>query len=344
MVGLGVLRIVDEQEGRYTLRNPNVLLLMGTKEEIADNLLRNREPPQEFERELFRARHPQKPDDPSRSPLTFQQEDLLRAERNGVSLVCGLVASGLDDVLPFLKARGTSDSVIELRDLLDYRQFESELKRLHPQRPAGTTIYLVPDTAPWSEKWVQVALDQIRMLRAKGRYIQIVFIAAPGHLWQLQSELKNLYRAGLQWISLRPWRKRFLRQWMADVGFINDPDVCEQIAKQTGGWKILLGRLHALEQETGNLEVSLEKLEREFDDEDVSRKLPCFGLDSLAQFGEAATFEELEVLLIDDYGMDGDTLQRSLEWAETLHLVRRVGRSAWQIDSVVARALHRTGG
>ena len=256
-------------------------------------------------------------------------------------------------MLPFLKARGTSDSVVELRDLLDYRQFGSELKRLHPQRPAGTTIYLVPDTAPWSEKWVQVALDQIRMLRAKGRYMQIVFIAAPAHLWQVQSELRKLYRARLQWISLRPWRRGFLRQWMSDVGFINDPDVCEQIAKQTGGWNVFLGRLHALEQETGNLEVSLEKLEREFDDRDMSWKLQCFGLDSpdaqnmlrcLAQFGEATTFEELEVLLIDDYAMDSVTLERSLEWAEALHLVRRVGRSSWQIDPVVARALHQTDG
>ena len=351
MVGLGVLRTVHEQDSRYTLRNPNVLLLMGTKEEIADNLLRNREPPQEFERELFRARHPQKPDEPSRSPLTFQQEDLLRAERNGVSLICGLLASGFDDVLPFLKARGANDSVVELRDLIDYRQFENELRRLHRQRPAGTTVYVVPDSVPWSEKWVQVALGQIRMLRAKGRYMQIAFMIDPAHLWQLQSELKELNRVGLQWISLRPWRKGFLRQWMADVGFRNDPDVCEQIAKQTGGWKILLARLHALEQETGNLEVSLEKLKKEFDDESEPQQLKRFGLDNLdvrnvlrclAHLGEA-TFEDLKVV-VDDFGIDGDALQRSLEWAELLHLVLRVGRSAWQMDSVGARVLRRAGG
>ena len=351
MVGLGVLRTVGEQEGRYTLRNPNVLLLMGTRDEIADNLLRNREPPQEFERELFRARHPQRPDKPSRSPLTFQQEDLLRAERNGVSLICGLIASGFDDVLPFLRARGTSDAVIELRDLVDYHRFGSELKRLHRQRPTGTTIYVVPDTVPWSEMWVRVALDQIRMLRAKGRYMQIVFMADPWHLWQLQAELKELGRAGLQWISLRPWRKGFLRQWMADVGFRDDPETCEKITTETGGWKVLLGRLHALEQETGNLEVSIEKLKTEFDDENVPQQLRCFGLDSpdvrnalrcLAHFDEA-TLEELSAF-VDDYGVDGNTLRKGLEWAELLHLVRRVGRGAWQMDSVAARVLYRADG
>ena len=351
MVGLGVLRTVSEQEGRYTLRNSNVLLFMGTKDEIADNLLRSREPPQVFERELFRARHPQKSDGPSRSPLTLQQEDLLRAERNGVSLVCGLVASGFDDVLPFLRARGTSDAIVELRDLIDYHKFESELKRLHPQRQAGTTIYVIPDTVPWSEMWVQVALDQVRTLRAKGRYMQIMFMADPGHLWQLQSELKELNRAGLQWISLRPWRRGFLRQWMADAGFGDDPDVCDRIIEQTGGWKVLLGRLHALEQETGNLEVSLETLEKEFGDEKILQQLQCFGLDNLdiqntlrclAHFGEA-TFEELEAF-VDDYGIDGDSLRRGLEWGELLHLVLRVGRGAWRMDSVAARVLHRADG
>ena len=352
MAGLGVLRTVDEKDGRYTLRNANVLLLMGSKEEIADNLLRNREPPQEFERELFRARHPQKPDGPSRSPLTFQQEDLLRAERNGVSLICGLAASGIDDVIPFLKARGADGSVIELENLMDQRQFEGELKRLHPQRTEGTTIYVVPHSVPWSEKWVQVALAQIAMLRAKGRYMQIVFMMDPMHLWQLLSGLEEFNRAGIQWISLRPWRKRFLRQWMVDVGFGNDSDVCEQIAERTGGWQILLERLYGLEQGTGNVKDSLERLEEEFDDENTLQQQQHFGLDvpeiqnalrCLSEIGGEAGFEDLREL-VDDYGIGGGTLQRSLEWAELLHLVRRVGRSAWRMDSVAARVLHRAGG
>ena len=113
MAGLGVLRVVNEQDGRYTLRNPNVLLLMGTKDEIAEKLLSNREPPQEFEREHFRARDPKKSnDDSSRSPLTFQQEDILRAERNGISLICGIPASGFNNVISFLEARIGKDAVI----------------------------------------------------------------------------------------------------------------------------------------------------------------------------------------------------------------------------------------
>ena len=349
MVGLGVLRTVGEQKDRYTLRNANVLSLMGTNEEIAEHLLSEREPAQEFEREFFRARHPKKSDGPSRCPLTFRQEDLLRAERNGVSVVCGVEVSGFGDVLPFLKARGGNDSVVELGVLINQQEFEKELQHHYSQRSNGTTIYVVSDSVPWSEKWVQVALDRVGKLRAKGKYVQVVFMTDPGYLWQMFSELKELNRTGLQWISLRPWRKGFLRQWMADVGFSNDPDLCHE---RTGGWEGMLKRLYDLNQKTGDLEASLERLENEFCGENALQLLKQFGLDdphvqkalgALAKLGEAVPFEGLKEFVGED-GVDGGTLQKRLEWAEMLHLVRRLGPNIWQMDAIAARVLKLAGG
>ncbi len=46
MVGLGILRTV--RHGYYTLRSPNIVLLMGTLEQIEAELLRDREPPIEY--------------------------------------------------------------------------------------------------------------------------------------------------------------------------------------------------------------------------------------------------------------------------------------------------------
>ena len=42
MIGLGVLRSVDEG-GRYTLRNPNILLLLGNIDDIERALVKDRE-------------------------------------------------------------------------------------------------------------------------------------------------------------------------------------------------------------------------------------------------------------------------------------------------------------
>ncbi len=350
MVGLGVLRTVDKGKARYTLRNANVLNLMGTKDEIAHNLLSEREPPQEFEREFFRARHPQKADGPSRSPLTFQQEDLLRAERNGISVVCGLKASGFDDIVPFLKVRAEA-SVVELGDLVNLQAFEKELHNHYSQREEGTTIYVVSDSVPWGEKWVQVALDRVGKLRAKGKYVQVVFMTDPRHLWELFSALEELNRDGLQWISLRPWQQNFLHQWMADVGFGNDPDIRKQIAERTGRWKVLLERLHDLKQKMGNLKASLDGLEDEFRGENAAQLLKQFGLDdpraqkalgTLAKLGGAVSLEDLKELVGDD-GLDGGTVQKGLEWAELLHLVRREGPNRWQMDEIAARVLTLAG-
>ena len=355
MAGLGVLRAVDEQDARYTLRNPNVLLLMGTKDEIAENLLRNREPPQEFEREHFRARYSQKSNEEfSRSPLTFQQEDILRAERNGISLICGIPAAGFDNVISFLEARVGNDYVIQLKSINEQREFEKELKGLLSKRPDGTTICVIPHGVPWSEKWVQFALEQVVRLSAKGRYLQIVFMTDPQHLWTLQSELKKLNSAGLRWISLRPWRGGFLRHWMDDVGFSNDSTIRDLIIKKTGGWKTLLERLYFLSQESVNLENSIIRLENEFTNGDASRLRKEFALNvpeannslkCLLEVGDKqheATTEQLMVFL-DDFGIDEDILQRSLEWAELLHLVHRTGQNAWQLDSIAARALSSIG-
>ncbi len=53
MVGLGVLRV--SSTGGFTLRSPNVLLLMGTLEEIEATLLQRRELPIEYEPATFRS-------------------------------------------------------------------------------------------------------------------------------------------------------------------------------------------------------------------------------------------------------------------------------------------------
>ena len=53
MVGLGVIRIVSP--GRYALRNPNILTLLGNKEEIEAELLKKRELPFDFNLASFRA-------------------------------------------------------------------------------------------------------------------------------------------------------------------------------------------------------------------------------------------------------------------------------------------------
>ena len=345
MVGLGVLRKADEHQ--YTLRNPNLLPFMGTVEEIENNLLRDRELPQQFDPAAFRAHDPRNSEGPSRSPLTYDQEGRLRASDNGVSVVCGLQSAGYDDVLRFLRQREASDSYVELAKSSDHLEFTKELDRHLDRRNEGTTIYAVPDNVPWSEKWVQLALETVGRLRSESRYARVLFMADPSHLFELLFALDGLTLEGLQWVPLRPWRKEFLSRWMEDVGFQDAPDRRTEVMIRTGGWSTLLTRLYDLVRDKGSLDSALDYFDEDVTDPDsIETRLRDFGLDHpirkkvllcLAQLGDA-DFDGLEAL-VDDEGVDLDSLRRVLKWAELLHLVRRVDEDSWEPDGVVARLL-----
>ena len=270
--------------------------------------------------------------------------------KNRVSIVCGLKASGYEDVLQI--SDGRVRRAIPLIDLTAIDRTIASSKRnsgvTTKQRPEGTTIYTVPDSVPWSEKWIQEALESIRKLQRKDKSVHVLFMADPVHLLQLLSSHDKLDRMGIQWIPLRPWGKGFLRQWMDDVGFVNSPEIRKSVVEQTGGCPILLRRLHNMEKATGNLESALNSLDAESMDTsknaDLQKEFGIDGLDvqtktllGLAQLGEE-DFSELKAFAEDD-GIDGETLRRTLNWAELLHVVRRVGKGRWRMDPVVARLL-----
>ena len=350
MVGLGVLRKVGDH--RYTLRNPNVLMLMGTAEEIEEHLLKPRELPQEVDPATFRAHDPRGTESPSRSPLTYQQEGSLRVMKNGVSILCGLPASGYEDVLRFLK-REKTDPVILLEKSTDHHEFEDELVRSYERRSEGTTIYVIPATIRWSKTWVERALERVRGARGLDRQgrrdksVRVLFMADAARLLQLDA-LDDLNLRGLEWVPLRPWRESFLLQWIADLGFPDAAEKCPKIVQNTGGWWALLRQLYNLVRETGSLDEGLERLEEDLRDlTNIQRLESQFSLDilgskknvlcDLAQF-KAADLADLRTLA-EDHEVDESTLMNILRWAELLHIVRRRGPAIWEIDGVVGRLL-----
>ena len=347
MTGLGILRKTASE--RYTLRNPNVLSLLGSSSDIADNLLAEREAPQDFDLELFRAHDPEYVDSPVRSPLTYQQENNLRTRRNGVSVVCGLRAAGYDDVLRFITRRRSEEAVVELTKPTSVTEFERELRSVQARRGEGTTIYVIPDTVPWSEAWVQTAMDSVRALRRRDKNVRVVFMADPQHLMQLMAPLEELSRAGpLEWVPLRPWREGFLRQWLDDVGFRGDATSRGAIVELTGGWPTLLTRLHEVVRVTGSVEAGMERLAEELkSDRSTGKWAALFGVEAgslqsgilrdLTQLGQA-DIDDLETVSESD-AVDRGTLSRFFRWAELLHLIKRRGQGTWQVDSVVALLL-----
>ncbi len=361
MDGLGVLRKVDDH--RYTLRNPNVLMLMGSSEEILETLLRPRNLPQETDPATFRAHDPSGGDSsPSRNPLTYQQEGSLRAMKNGVSIVCGLPASGYDDVPRFLSRSGFVVQLFDEKEFRDplgvgsltRRQFGDTLVSHYDGRSEGTTIYVVSSAVPWDKEWVGESLERVHNLNVRGRRdknVRVLFMANATRLLNLYSAREGLddlsFQGRLEWVPLRPWRAGFLLQWMNDLGIPDATEKCPKIIHHTGGWWALLQRFYHLVMKEGDFDVGLERLDSWLVDSsnrpliDEQFGLDCIGsrrevLRDLTEYG-AADFTELRTFA-EDRGVGADNLRNILRWAELLHIVRRAG-AKWEIDSVVGRLL-----
>ena len=88
LIGLGIFRRV--QGNRFTLRNANMLLLVGSQDQVLDELKRERELPPGYDAATFRSSFTTDPGDRSgparRSPITAKQESDLRTSGHGVTI------------------------------------------------------------------------------------------------------------------------------------------------------------------------------------------------------------------------------------------------------------------
>lgn len=347
MVSLGVLRPVDEHG--YNLRNPNVLLLMGTSEDIEAALLKERELPQDFEPNFFRAQLPREPHSLRRSPLTFGQEHTLLRKENGVTILAGSRAAGLDDIDVFLNERVSPDYLRYASPPMSLVDFLRRLDLLEKRKEGGTTLLVVPKDVEWDVGWVRLAVGRVERLRAPDRHVRVLFIAGPDLLRQNLAELRPLIDGmAVEVMSLRPWSDKFLRQWLEDIGITGaDSERRKRIDNATGLWPSLLFRCAASLGGRTDVETFLRGATHLVDQVDERRAtLVDLGLGSgteqttlrvLAELGELAEAEVSEYR--DFFEVDPDVVLRHLAWAELLHLAERVGARAWRVVPIVARLL-----
>lgn len=347
MVGLGVLR--EANPGRYTFRNPNVVAVLGTSEEIERELEREREKPLEYVPALFRRPDPVRGTDaPERSPLTVEQEEVLRARKNGASVVFAWELAGVAELKEFLLSRFGSRFFDMVSVDTDLAGFRHRLDALDRREPGGTTLICVEDEEAWSEQWLELALERCKNLRSQDRHVRFLFPAGPHRCWTL---LDDAGSTGLIWsgevdlVTLKPWADEALRQWFEDLALPCTPeDRRLRIPMITGCWPTVLYKLREFVRSGyRDWEETLRAAEHEA--LQLARRSEVFlssdpnlirAREILANLSElgTATSEDLVELTGDD-----KLVGRTLRWAELLHLVTRTADGAWKVDPVLARAL-----
>lgn len=358
MCELGVLRSVAG--GRYTMRSPNVISLLGTQEHILETLYdATKESPRiEYEAKTFRRVYDQHTKW-RRSPLTAAQESLLGApSANGLFVLFGTEAAGLGEVRPFLEVLATNVeaealSVAVIADLHDLTTLQGRLDRVMGEREEGLTLVMIDPQCPWSEEWVMKAGGMVaRRAGAKRRFVKVLFAGGPREAW-LWSDLseegrRRLEVLGLVEMSLSPWSDHAVRQWKKEAEFGENTDEdSERFRKATGHRCFFLhevGRLCIERPHQWKDEVARYRAALASDPSALNR----FGLlpevrpvlQAMAQYGDPLTTGDL-CNLIEMEGGRGpvDLIERVLRGADLLSLARPAGENRWALDTFLGRML-----
>ncbi len=375
MVELGVLRRTEatgNDTSRFSLRNSNVLALLGSLQDLEAKLEALDERPAPFElgpREI-RRRHGEK--GPLHRPLTLQQEHEIAGRsqqgtnRNEVVLVCGTEAAGVVQVRDFLLASrsreqssrpvGGIGAVERLKASRTRTAFEGHLRSRLKARRQETTVFLADaDIETWNENWLDAARRCLRSLRSRDRIARVVFIIGAERLMAFREAIQEREASGaLRVVGLQPWSLDFAATCLdddRDVGHRLDSDQELKLAELAGGWPMLLERvLEALRDGADPERMIRAASFRDLLRENASAIGRAFGLDHdelgatlhlASELGEA-TEEGLldpESRELDECPLGDEELRSAIWAAGKLHLLQPTGSSEWRVNPVVKTVL-----
>lgn len=347
MQGLGILR---EKAGEYALRTVNLLSLLGSQEQIEQRLLQSADeaPPEPYSAHIHRTSD--RKQNWRRNPLTDQQSNDMRGERNCVSMIFGSRAAGLDEVERFLaQAVDSSHYVtcdIAVSDRFVFRKFLEEIRE---KGQSGTTLAIVRNS-PWTTAWIQEATT---MSKGRSRFTSVVFMADPAATWGLSSDRATIdpmiSDRRLNSMSLQPWHRAALNAWLGDCTIgSNALDEEKEISAATGGWPFLLEQFRSLIS-SGNMnwQAALASLRAQLKDATArSSYLEAFGLKqvvpvkvlkAIVELGGSASQEVLAGLV---EGVSKPEIEAAFYWADRLNLIQPGRQSGeWVVDPVVLELL-----
>lgn len=349
MVHLGVLSQAKTPE-RFSLRNPNVLLLLGSQQEMEDILQTEREPRVAFESTIFRPALAGRVDDPARSPLTYRQLDEVMQLRSSVLLVAASEGAGGANLVSSLRDQpGISErrTFVALDRSSDRKAFTQELDREVQRRVAeGLTLMLVPASIPWDSEWVAVARAKLSALTSKTKFVSVVFAADPRRLWELTSAPPSSRPWEDPWLTVLPWDREFVRKWLEELQF--PLEAVGRLDSLTGFWGGLLAGAARVKGGVLDFAANLDRMENLLNDapwntETLHRLTAGIEeaervLGTLSSLGDSVD----EIDLVDVGELPQELVDRTLRWAEPLGIAKREARG-WTLDPFVKRLLKGAG-
>jgi hypothetical protein len=350
MVGLGILRRAESAD-HYALRNPNVVNLIGSRNRIEELLLTAStwERDAKYDPTSFRGLINSE-DRLKRSPLTASQESKLMSSGNGITIVYGCQAGGLEDLTEALSFRFMEGDYVRTIPLdATMSTFRDELSKLKGRGRQAATLVVVPAAVKWNAKWLQEASNKISRLKEHRGAVVIVFIADPLKAWHLPIEQESL-QGKIQTLSLEPFHDSAVHLWLLDTPHgRQDNESRKKLRELTGNWPGLLYTIDefvtASDDSRSFTNLEIEELLAQIGKPKLMR---LFGLDVLddhrplqflADSGDGWTTADI-IAGLKEEGIDisQEQTNRILEWGQSIGLLQKNG-SEWVLDSILRETL-----
>lgn len=289
MVGLGILAANNDRRG-WHLRSPNVLMMIGTRDEIEAQLVGPHPVvvPEEFAALEERLARP----DGRRSPLTASQLiDITGDHVNQVRVILGSQATGVLDVVDAVQEVTTLGDVCDVVPVTDKRRFLDGLVTGVP----GTHRIVLDDltrSAPRDDACLE-ALDNAlsRWPKEPGVTRSAVLIAGPAQLtlWRalLDPDAGNARsEAGI--VVLRRYNSSTLALWALQGNSFNQDVRRDELLRVTGGWPILVEKAASMSRSALSESATLRRLQSQlFEPEGVRDLIDQVGLTAHEDLSEA---------------------------------------------------------
>jgi hypothetical protein len=276
---------------------------------------------------------------------------MLKDMENGVSLIFGSKASGLDDLEAFLGSSFGKESVLNIRKTLDKSEFKKEISGFNRDKE-GISLILVSQDCPWTDSWVKTAFEKVERLKSKTSLLRIAFIADPVIARQLladRTSLDTFIHRGAKILSLEQWHDTALRQWLDCSCIPNGTEFREKLTQVTGNWPILLYHFHNTD-EGGKLrwDKSLTDLQNRMSESRFKSELmTSFGIESMEEGRTLKALCELQGDLgltctdlsevLEDIPID--MIGQILKWAELLRLIKPNAQDRYFADPIVHKLM-----
>ena len=365
MCGLGVL--VKNSDGHYRLRSPNLVRLMGTEEDVENNL------EELLEKKIhlpFDADHHHIPLDSFAqrySPLSFSQERSLNKQRFGINLVFSSEVLGLSllekSLKNFLPTSLSEEEGIFLdlpNEVLTNLTMKKWLEKCNEKYSKYQSIIIynrLPSIDPNNlDITLREAFDFCQIHQSRKRRLRIYFIFDPQTTWtwfSLPDNTRNeIENTADSIIFSRPWNQIGINQRLAQLDKLHSDEACKDVMDSTGGWHYLLDVLFERCGEHDDIrpftkEIRAEMLDPESDlrkqflnftgigENDVVKRM----LISIGEFGDGEipvdwVLETAE----DELSLKSEDCNLFLEYMSRLHYIQFYGDNVL-IDPIIKGAL-----